>query len=255
MIFLHNNKLTKDAKVSITSSISRGYGVFETLRTYNNKELTYAKLHLDRLFKSAKEIGLKPKYNKSQILKQLDRVAKKSPHKIQRIKIIATKEDLVITSQKAHINPKIYQGVKCISVKMQRSLPEIKSLSYLPSYLANQKAKKKGAHDAILIDKKGEVYEGAYSNLFWFEGTTLYTRKDKVLPGITRKLVIKNSPYIVKFKTTTLKQLLKSDGVFLTQSINGIVPVKQIDSTTIKLSKSLELIQNFRPEDINSTLV
>ena len=57
MIVLHNNKFVKDAKVSATGSIGRGYGIFETIRTFNNKELPLLDKHLARFFNSAKKIS------------------------------------------------------------------------------------------------------------------------------------------------------------------------------------------------------
>ena len=92
---------------------------------------------------------------------------------------------------------------------------------------------KKGHFDALLINKEKEVFEGAYSNLFWFEGNTLCTREKDILPGITRELVIKNSPFKVKFKNITLKQLLNKKEVFTTQSVNLVVPIIKIDKTKI----------------------
>ncbi len=232
-----DNKFVKEAVFSITGSIGRGYGVFETLRTYENKECPFAKLHLKRLFQSAKIIDLKIKYSKSEILKMLNKVINKSPHKIQRIKIMAIREGLILTSIKARINPSIYKGVSIKSMQITRSMPEIKSLSHLPSFLAHKKAVKQGFFEALLIDEKGEVFEGAYSNVFWFEGNTLCTRKDKVLPGIIRELIIKNSPFKIKFKTIKLKDLIKKDAIFLTNSINLIVPVVKLDNKKINNGK------------------
>lgn len=235
MLILINNKFVnrKDAKMPITGSLGRGYGVFETLRTYENKKLPLVKNHIDRLFNSAKKIDLKIKYSKPGILKMLNKVAKKSPHKIQRIKIMALPEGIIILSVKANINSKIYKGVSIKTMQITRSLPEIKTISYLPSFLAHEKAVKHGYFEALLTDEKGEVYEGAYSNIFWFEGNTLCTRKDKILPGIIRQLIIENSPFKIKFKNIKITELKKKKEIFLTQSVHLIVPVTKIDNKKI----------------------
>ncbi len=235
-IILINNKFTeeKDANVSLLSNISRGYGLFETLRTHENKKLFRPKDHLKRILESAKLIDLKIKYSPSKILKMLQEVIAKSPHKIQRIKIMALEKKLVIISTPLKVSKKIYNGVKCKSIKCTRSLPEIKSISYLASFLSHEKAVKEGYFDAILIDENNEVYEGAYSNIFWFEGTYLCTRADKILPGITRKIVLEISPFKIKFKKIKLSQLKKKSEIFLTTSISGIIPVTAIDNTELK---------------------
>ena len=144
----------------------RGHGVFETLRTHGNKKLFRVKDHLSRLFNSAKKIDLKIKYSKKEVLKMLQKVIKKSPHKIQRLKIIAIKEGIIISSVKTRIDPKIYKGVSLMTIQRMRQVPEVKSLSYISSFLSHEEAVKKGYFEALLIDKNKEVYEGAYSNMF-----------------------------------------------------------------------------------------
>ena len=238
-ITLINNKFVskKDAKVPLYSdAFMRGYGIFETLRTHNNKELFRINDHLNRLFDSAKKIDLKIKHSKKEVLKMLLKVIKKSPHKIQRIKIIAIKEGIIISSVKTKIDPEIYKGVSVKSIERMREIPEVKSLSYISSFLSHEEAVKKGYFEAILVNEE-EVYEGAYSNLFWFEANTLCTREKDVLPGITRKVVLELSPYKIKYKKIKLKDLLKKKEIFITQSVKGIVPVVKIDNKKIADAK------------------
>lgn len=252
MIILQNNKFTKKALVDANGPFGRGEGIFETLRTHNKKSL-FLELHLDRLFDSARKINLKIKYDKKAITEMLEKVTKKSVHKTQRVKIIATSSDLIITSIEAKIDKKIYSGVSVKSINLQRSMPEIKSLSYLPSILAHENAVKEGFFDAMLLDDSNEVYEGAYSNIFWFEGDTLCTRKDKVLPGTTRAVILKNTKFKTKFKIIKLKDLKKQKEIFLTQSVNLVVPITKIDN--IKINKGI-VGKNTKTiiEEINSLL-
>ncbi len=258
-ITLINNKFVskKDAKVPLYSdAFMRGYGVFETLRTHGDKELFRVKDHLDRLFNSAKKIDLKVKHSKKEVLKMLQKVIKKSPHRVQRIKIIAIKEGIIISSIKTKIDPEIYNGVSVKSIDRMREIPEVKSLSYISSFLSHEEAVKKGYFEAILINEREEVYEGAYSNLFWFEGNNLCTRKEDVLPGITRKVVLEISPYQIKYKKIKLKDLLKKKEIFITQSVKGIVPVIKIDNKKIANAKvgvkTQEIINLYRTSCITN---
>ncbi|MFH1533590.1 MAG: aminotransferase class IV [Nitrospirota bacterium] len=255
-----NGKLVskKDAKIPVWSSFGRGYGIFETLRTYGDKKIFQTKEHIDRLFDSAKKIDLSLKYNKTQINHMLEIITKKSPHKSQIIKIMAIEDYLILISNPLKLDKKIYDGVKCMSTTCTRSLPEVKSISYIASYLSHERAKKKGYFDAILTDKNGEVYEGAYSNLFWFEGHTLCTRKDEVLPGITRETIFKISPFKIKFKKIKLSQLIKKKEIFLTTSVKGIVPIIQIDKTKIgngKPAQNTELLMKHFHEYASSCVL
>ena len=233
MIVLHNNKFRKNAKVSVTGDASRGYGVFETLRTYDEKTLPLLKKHIDRLFISAKKIGFKVRYSKSKIAEMVKKVVRKSDHEIQRIKIIALTDDVVITSEEVKKNLNSKNGVPLKSIKMERALPDIKYISYLPSFLAHEWALKDGFYDAILIDNEGRITEGAYCNVFWFEEDKLCTCGEKIFPGMIREIVLEISPYKIVFKSVTLEELKRMKEIFITQSIGLVVPVVRIDSSKI----------------------
>jgi branched-subunit amino acid aminotransferase/4-amino-4-deoxychorismate lyase len=233
MIVLHNNKFRKDAKVSVTGDVSRGYGVFETLRTYRGKSLPLLKKHVDRLFISAEKIQLKIRYPKSKIIEMVKKIVDKSVHEIQRIKIIVLSGDIVITSERVKQNLNSKNGVSLKSVKMERALTDIKSISYLPSFLAHEEALKNGFYDAILINNEGKVTEGAYCNIFWFEGEKLCTCGENIFPGMIRNIVLKISPCKVVFKSITLEELKRMKEIFITQSIGLVLPVIKIDNSKI----------------------
>lgn len=238
------------AKISMLSNSFRyGYGIFETIRTYNYVPFK-AKEHVKRLLTSAKQILLAPKYTEAQILEQIAKIAAKSPHPSQRIRLTLIEEGLLITSIRLKEEKHLQKGVKCLTVHFMRSLPEIKSTSFLSSYLANKIATSENCYEAILLNEKEEIFEGAYSSIFWFENNTLYTRKDEVLPGITAQTVINLSPFPVKYKTITLSNLLKKQEIFLTQTTKGILPIIQINQTKIgpgspgpKTQKLIELFK------------
>ena len=236
MTIMFNGKFVskKNAKISMLSdSFLHGYGVFETLRTYGGIVIE-GPAHIDRLFLSAKIIGLKIKYKKSEIISMISKVVSKSPAKNQLIKVVAVMEGLIVFSNTLVINPSIYKtGVACLCVECGRILPEVKSISYLGSHVSHFGAVKQGYYDAILTDKKEEVFEGSYANVFWFEGDILCTRKDEVLHGITAEMVIKLSPFKVKFKNINKRDLVKKSEVFLTQTTRGVIPVTKIDKTKI----------------------
>lgn len=241
MIILFNNKFIKQssAKISILSeSFQYGYGVFETLRTYNKKAFK-AKEHIKRLYTSAKIINLKINYTQKQIQEMLTKVVLKSSYDTQRIKIITCTEGIIITSiELTETSELIKRGVTCKSINCPRSFPQVKSLAYLQSYVPHQKAAAQGYYEAILTDKQGYILEGAYSNIFWFEGNILCTTPDnEILKGITRETVLQISPFKTKIKKIKLTDLIKKPEIFLTQTTKGIVPVIKIDNSSIGISK------------------
>ena len=235
MKILINNKFVSEgeAGVSILSpAFMYGLGVFETLRTYN-KKVFKAEEHVERLFSGISRLDIAVDYDKNEIVQMLDRIAKEEVSDPRKIKLIAIDKKIIITSEKLEINESVYDGVECLSTICKRSFPEVKTLAYLDSYLSHKKATEAGAYDAILVDDNGEVYEAAYANIFWFDGDNLCTRESGILPGITRDIVLKISPFNVTFQTLTLEELQDKEEVFLTQTTTGIVPITQIDETIL----------------------
>ncbi len=231
-----NNRMVeeKEAMVNIFSdAVMYGAGVFETMRTTINRKIFGLENHLERLFSSAEKIELSLRYSREEVGQMVKTIVAASNHDLQRLKIVVTPDDCIVISSKLEPDSSTLNGVKVMSVVQQRSLPSVKSLSYLECYLSYQKARKKGYFEAILTNEAGNVYEGSRSNLFWFIDGILYTRKGDVLPGITRKTILEISPFPVEYNTITLDELKKADEVFQTGSISGIVPIIQIDKTII----------------------
>ncbi|HAU39972.1 MAG: para-aminobenzoate synthase, component I, para-aminobenzoate synthetase component I [Candidatus Peregrinibacteria bacterium GW2011_GWF2_43_17] len=207
-------------------------GVFETMRTYG-REIFMLDLHLKRLAKSARIIEMKLPASVSEIremvLKSVEGSKLKPPF---RIKCVVTSKDIAIDVMHLEIDPEIYKGVKVVSLKLERKKPQAKALPYFKSVEANKFAVSRGAYEAILVDRKGFVTEGAYSNVFWVKDGQVYTRRDGVLEGVTRQVVLDSVN--VKFARATVADLQNADEVFITKTTTGMVPIVEIDGREIE---------------------
>ena len=87
----------------------------------------------------------------------------------------------------------INDGVKVILEKDLRwSRCDIKSTSLLPAVMANQKAFKSGAYEAILY-RDDFITEGSHTNFFAVKNNKVFTAplSNYILDGITRKIVLR----------------------------------------------------------------
>ena len=85
--------------------------------------------------------------------------------------------------------PSQYQG-KIFSIN--RSQPHLKSLDYQAVLQAITSVKNLSTPtEAILLNSKKILCEGATTNLLFFDGETYYYNQEYALPGITQKLYIK----------------------------------------------------------------
>lgn len=214
-----------------------GYGVFETLRTYFGKPFELPG-HLRRLRQSAAEISLVVSASDDDITTWVQKhcSANTETSTDKQIKIIAAEHNLYILSEDLNINNQEYtKGVKVKLTHVQRPFPNIKSLSYLPEYLAHRAASQEGYHDALLLNDKQEVTEGAHSNFFYVKDNTIFTARNNILQGITREIVLRIAEphYQIVTGKLALDAVLLGHECFLTQSSRGVVPIVQIDERKV----------------------
>ncbi|HAT03595.1 MAG TPA: hypothetical protein DCS29_02335 [Candidatus Magasanikbacteria bacterium] len=220
-----------------------GFGVYENLKI--RKGIVYfIDDHIDRLFYSAKIIGLGHELKKDEIKQWIHTLIEKNETQDSNIKIILiggkTALDallyIFILAPKFVEKKEYRDGVKAISYSYERFLPQAKTLNMFPSYIIFKKAQKQKAFDAILIDHKGNVTEGTRSNFFVIKNKTLYTPPiAQVLDGVTRRTVIdcaQKNEYEIIEQDILFKNMFEYDGAFFTNTSGKIVPIQTVDDTS-----------------------
>jgi para-aminobenzoate synthetase/4-amino-4-deoxychorismate lyase len=96
---------------------------------------------------------------------------------------------------------------------------------------------RQGYFDVIFLNKRGEVAEGAVSNIVFEKNKKYYTPPVScgVLPGIFRRYFIKK--YRAQEKKIFLEDLLKADRVFLCNSVRGLTEIFIGSLNNARLSK------------------
>ncbi|VVC03872.1 Amino-transferase class IV [Candidatus Bilamarchaeum dharawalense] len=259
--FLKNNEICpiSEAVISLFNiEHSYGFGVYENVRVKNSIPF-FINDHVERLFKSAEAIGLEHQFTEDGIIKCTKQLIEKLEIKTLNLKmlLIGAKERkdscLYVLPLSPHFpDEKFYRdGVKTITKKYERWLPQAKTLNMLPSYIYYSEAKKNNCYDVLFLDKDDCIIEGSRTNFFAMTGKTIITApEERVLSGVTRKHVItvaKKNGYDVQEKTIAINDLKKYQSVFLTSTSSKIMPVRMIDKMEFAgPTKELkELIKNF----------
>jgi branched-chain amino acid aminotransferase len=241
--------LDSDALIPATDlAVLRGYGVFDYFRTYGGRPF-HLEAHLARLQRSAGLIGLEMPHSLEEIRPIVMETLRRNSHAESNVRVILTGGDsddhlmprgqsrLIILVTPFVPPPETWyrDGVKVITERTERYMPEAKTLNYTPAIVALQKAKIVGAIDAIYIDRAGRVLEGTTTNLFAFVDDVLVTPGDGILCGITREVVLElaSDLYEIQIRDLSAEELLRADEVFITSSNKQICPVRQIDDTVI----------------------
>jgi len=89
-----------------------------------------------------------------------------------------------------------------------------------------------GVDEIIRVDRDGSVLEGTWSNVFCVVDNTLHTCPDdgRILPGVTRAVVLELAQRrgLDTVETAPL-QHTPGAGWFITSSLNGVVPIHELD--------------------------
>lgn len=245
-----------------------GDGVFEGIRVYNGN-IFESKAHINRLFDSAKQIGLKIEFTRDEVEKAIIKTFKANGYKNCYIRLVVTRGEgdlglspkkcaksctFIIANGKEIFDKAQYEiGVTAIISSVVRNhprsiSPRIKSLNYLNNILARNEADKAKAFEAIMLNHDGNVAEGTGDNIFIIKNGKIATPTDNcsILIGVTRGVIFKlckklGIPCVQR--PVKPQELLTADECFLTGSAAEIIPVRKIDNKVIGKGKPGEITQ------------
>lgn len=263
----------EDLKISVFDlAVLRGFGTFDYLRTYNFKPFRLED-HLDRFEQSNRRLGITISKNRDELRAIiLDGIKRNNEPNIG-IRMLATggigvdsitqgEPSLIMVYQTVTKPEQHYYsaGAKVITYPTPRHVPEAKSLNYLTAILAMQQAAELDCLEALYVDpplgdySKRRIYEGTRTNFFAVKDGELWTPREDMLAGITRKVVLElaaQTGVAVHQDNLYLEEVAdKFEEAFITSSDKEIVPVIQIDdlvvgegrpgTVTLKLMEALE---------------
>jgi branched-chain amino acid aminotransferase len=230
-------------------TVLRGFGVFDFLITYNKRPF-YLKEHVQRLENSAEKIGLRLNHTNAEIFSIVEETVRRNPHHDEsNIRIVYTggiSSDgvtpegngilMVMVTPKLELPEWWYaDGAKIITLDIERFIPGAKSTNYLTAVWALQLAHQQNAIESIYVDRNNYMREGTTTNFYFFDGNTLITTQTDILPGITRSVLLDlvKGHFEVQLRDIAKSELDTMKEVFISASNKEIVPIVQINDTTI----------------------
>jgi branched-chain amino acid aminotransferase len=230
----------------------RGYGVFDFMRTYNGKVI-FIQDHIQRLARSAREIGLEFPWPTAEIIRLVGETLQRNDAVESSVRILVTggsspdfitpqgtpRLAIMVAPLSRYPAAWYSEGAKVITVRHNRPIPGAKSIDYIRAILVLAEAREKSAIEAVYVDSQGWVREGTTSNIFAFFGGTLVTPGEGILSGITRQKVLglAEGKYAVQVRELQRRELVAADEVFITSSNRLIVPIVQVDEDRIGAGK------------------
>ncbi len=246
-----NGKLVSEELLVVSPrdvGFSRGYAVFDFLKTYSHHRPFKLQEHIDRLFNSANLIGLHMPWSKEQVRKWILETLeanKSSEEKFIKISVSGGTSNTMLPSENPTIvilidtavkypKERYEKGVGVITVKHERYSPAAKSNNYIEGVKQTQQAQTIGAEEPVYYSNE-QVFEGSNSNIFAVVNNKLLTPTTNILAGITRAtlLEILKLDIPIEVKNFSLEELLNASEVFLTGSGKEVTPVVLIDGNLV----------------------
>jgi branched-chain amino acid aminotransferase len=248
------------AKISVfDSGYLVGDGVWEAFRVQNGK-LLFIDQHLDRLWQSAKVIGMNLPFTRDDLKRDvyrtleingmkdhvhvramLTRGIKKTPSQDPRLTISGP--NLVIIAEfKQAAGESKNQGISLFTSTIRRGSPDyldprLNCHSKLHEVQALIQAIEAGADEALMLDVNGFVSTCNATNFFMVKGDEVWTSTGEYcMNGITRGNVIKvcgENGILCRQKNFSLFDVYGADEAFVTGTFGGLTPVVKIDGKLI----------------------
>jgi branched-subunit amino acid aminotransferase/4-amino-4-deoxychorismate lyase len=122
-----------------------------------------------------------------------------------------------------------------------------KSLNYLFYLAARQYALDRGAKEALVLEADGLVSEGAATSLVYLHQGHYYTPASASgLPGVTLAVLhrgLSARGLSLEARPTPVAQLQEADGLWLANSLLGLMPVAAIDEAPRPVSQAGEFLR------------
>jgi len=235
--------------------------VFEGERVYDG-EIFKLEEHTERLFYSAKRMGIEVPYSQEEIndaCKNIINIQKVTNGYVRPV-IWRGSEMMAISAQKnkihvaiatwewgSYFDPKLkLNGIKLDISNWRKPAPntipwDTKAAGlYMINTLSKHEAEEKGFTDSLMLDHVGNIAEATGANIFFKDNSENFHTPipDSFLDGITRREVIK----IAKSKgIKVFERKIKPDemkgfvGCFLTGTAAEVTPVSQISEYNFKV--------------------
>lgn len=248
-----------EARVSaFDNGFAFGDSAYETLRTYGGRPFALGR-HLARLRRSTGRLGFAIPRPDAELAARIDALLERAGNPESYLRLIVSRgvgdlsyrlervqgPTIVILAKPLEPFQEVQfaEGIAVALVKVRRNSPRsldpaIKSSNLLNNLLATREAQAAGAFEAILLNERDEIAEGAGSNLFVAKTGVLRTPPlaAGLLAGITRELVLELAAELrIAAIEAPLRpdDLLSADEAFITSTLKEVMPVSRVGTRPV----------------------
>jgi 4-amino-4-deoxychorismate lyase len=259
----------KNDQISVTDrAFSYGDGLFTTAKIEHG-QVQMLPAHLERLLKGCERLCITPP-NIEVLAQQITQVALTFPLAVLKVVITAgqggrgysrqdsTNNNVIVC---VHEFPKHYSQLNSYGIVLGDSqfklglnpmLAGLKHLNRLEQVMIRKELDQRTEDDLLVCDINNHIVETSSANVFWLKGEQVYTPKitSAGVAGLMRDAVIAKVKN-VNIVEAKLEQLVNIEGMFIGNSVMGIVPVRRYNGRNLALAPIFDIqkIINASPID------
>ncbi|CAM3601863.1 branched-chain amino acid transaminase [Halomonas lysinitropha] len=253
----------RDAQVHVlTHTLHYGMGCFEGVRAYATDQgaaIFRLKEHTDRLFDSAKILGMHMPFTKEQVNEACRAAVRENglDEAYLRPMVFFGSEGMGLRADNlkthaivaawewpSYMSPEARElGIKVQTSSFTRHHVNIAMTrakangQYINSMMALAEAQRGGYDEALLLDPQGYAAEGSGENLFMVKNGIIYTPMlTSCLNGITRNTVLHMAEHLgfeLREKLITRDEIYIADEAFFTGTAAEVLPIRELDGRII----------------------
>ena len=224
-------------------------GCFETMRAYAGR-IFRIEAHLERLYASARSLGIRMPVDPRGLRRQLTEALKASGRREATVRIALMPRGRLIACASIAIRrvavptaSAYRRGIRVVTVPTRKCAigainPQVKYSARLGSVLAVIDAQLRGADEALFMDGAGFVTESTASNIGVVRDGKILTPPCSLglLAGITRDVLFELAEVLrceIREMPLTRHELYNAEEAFLSSTIKEVLPVSSIDGRRI----------------------
>lgn len=240
-------------KIELDQGYQFGLGAFETIALEHGHPV-FLERHLNRMEKAAEFLKLGSLKSRGitceEVLDYLVNIAEEEKQH-GALKIMLSEKNVVFQVRGNHYREEQYrQGFVMDFSEIRRNetspLVGYKTMNYGDCILEKRAAAEAGMDERIFLNTCEEISEGTVSNIFFVRGGKLETPAMGcgLLPGIIREYLCETEE---AEETVIYQEMLNHyEECFVTNSLMGIMPVKQLgDRTFTQFGRTLDLREKY----------
>jgi branched-chain amino acid aminotransferase len=215
-------------------------GIYTVSRTYYATNTVMLDAHLDRLEESAALESIPLQLNRARLRGALRDTLAAGGFENARFRITISRDNpnqilLAAESLKEVPIEILMNGAEVAAHCITRPNPRAKTNAWIGLRGEASEVLPEYIYEGIVCNSRGELLEGFSSNFYAVKNEKLWTAGDKILFGITRKIILDVTPDLLPshLHPVTIEDLPSMQEAFLSSSSRGVVPIVKIDNHVI----------------------